>query len=68
MDEKYLALPNYGDIKMTSFIANKTVRILLEHIDFVSDENFHRERHFEFVMHFQIIIIIISSSSSSFLG
>lgn len=36
MDEKYLALPLYGDIKMTSFMANKTVKILLEHIDFVS--------------------------------
>lgn len=39
MDEKYLALPLYGDIKMTSYSVNKTVKILLEHIDFVSDEN-----------------------------
>lgn len=35
-DEKYLALPNYGDIKLTSYSVNKTVKILLEHIDFVS--------------------------------
>lgn len=36
MDEKYLALPLYGDIKVTSYSVNKTVKILLEHIDFVS--------------------------------
>lgn len=36
LDEKYLALPLYGDIKMTSFRENKTVKVLLEHIDFVS--------------------------------
>lgn len=35
MDEKYLALPLYGDIKLTTFIINKTVKIQLEHIDFV---------------------------------
>lgn len=35
MDEKYLALPLYGDIKLTSFIHNKTVKIRLQHIDFV---------------------------------
>lgn len=35
-DEKYLALPFYGDIKMTSSIADKTVKFLLQHIDFVS--------------------------------
>lgn len=35
-DEIYLALPLYGDIKMTSYRENKTVKILLENIDFVS--------------------------------
>lgn len=35
LDEKYLALPLYGDIKMTSYRENKTVKVLLEHIDFV---------------------------------
>lgn len=54
MDEKYLALPLYGDIKMTSYSANKTVKILLEHIDFVSS-NFEkktssfRQHHFNCV-------------------
>lgn len=37
-DEKYLALPFYGDIKMTSSIANKTIKFLLQHIDFVSEK------------------------------
>lgn len=36
-DEKYLALPLYGDIKFTSRRVNKSIKILLEHIDFVSD-------------------------------
>lgn len=36
-DEKYLALPLYGDIKFTSRSVNKTIKISLEHIDFVSD-------------------------------
>lgn len=40
LDEKYLALPLYGDIKMTSYRENKTVKVLLEHIDFVSDLTF----------------------------
>lgn len=35
-DEKYLALPLFGDIKLTSCRDNKTIKILLEHIDFVS--------------------------------
>ncbi|XP_031633200.1 vacuolar protein sorting-associated protein 13B isoform X2 [Contarinia nasturtii] len=38
-DEKYLALPLYGDIKLTSYSVNKTVKILLEHIDFKKEFN-----------------------------
>lgn len=34
-DEKYLALPQYGDVKVTTYRENKTVKISLEHIDFV---------------------------------
>lgn len=35
-DEKYLALPLYGDIKFTCRSVNKTIKISLEHVDFVS--------------------------------
>lgn len=38
-DEKYLALPFYGDVKLVLKRENKTFRVSLQHIDFVSFEN-----------------------------
>lgn len=51
-DEKFLNLPLYGDVKINIFKENKTIKIVIQHINVVSTVG--QSGHFQFDFDFDL--------------